>query len=77
MNKRMKYINNIGQKTGTSVNSVKVNNKDKVVATVERYQNLNSGNLLMNGLNSSVVSSSPASSDSLFNSCSRDGSNLG
>ena len=52
-NNVMKYITKIGQKTGILKNSQKVQKKAIAVALVAEYQNLNSGNLLINGRNSS------------------------
>ena len=43
----------IGQKTGILKKSKKVQKNAIAVALVAEYQNLNSGNLLMKGLNSS------------------------
>jgi hypothetical protein len=66
-----------GQKTGRSkaVNQVQTN--AMATAFVAEYQNLNSGNLLTNGLNSSsFVGSAPVPPSSMFSS-SNDGSNLG
>lgn len=66
MQKRViKYIANIGQKTGILKQSKNVQIKPISVLFVTEYQNLNSGNLLMKGLNSSfalVGSSGPSSS---------------
>jgi hypothetical protein len=67
-----------GQKTGKSKITKKLHTKPIVIAFVAEYQNLNSGNRLTNGLNSSfsfegrfeVPSSMPSS-------CSSEGSNLG
>ena len=54
MQKRvMKYMTRMGQKTGMLKNSQKVQKNAIAVALVAEYQNLNSGNLLMKGLNSS------------------------
>ena len=61
----MKYITRIGQKTGISKQSKKVQIIPTMVLFVIAYQNLNSGSLLMNGRNSSfdfVGSSGPCSS---------------
>ena len=61
----MKYITRIGQNTGMLKNSKKVQAKAMDVALVAEYQNLNSGNLLMKGLNSSfweVGNAGPSSS---------------
>lgn len=49
----MKYITSIGQNTGMLKQSNKVNIMATIVDFVTEYQNLNSGNLLINGLNSS------------------------
>lgn len=61
----MKYITNIGQNTGTLKTSKNVQTKPITVLFVTAYQNLNSGNRRINGLNSSfalVGSSGPLSS---------------
>lgn len=50
----MKYSTSIGQNTGTLKQSNNVHIMAKTVDFVTEYQNLNSGNLLMNGLNSSL-----------------------
>ena len=51
--KRMKkYMTNIGQNTGTSKIEKKVMINAIPVPRKQAYQNLNSGNLLVNGLNS-------------------------
>lgn len=50
----MKYNTSIGQNTGTLKQSNNVHIMAKIVDFVIEYQNLNSGNLLMNGLNSSL-----------------------
>lgn len=62
----MKYITRIGQKTGTLKTSKKVQNKAMTVDLETEYQNLNSGNRLINGRNSSLafVGNSGPSSDS-------------
>lgn len=75
----IKYMSKIGQNTGISKIENKDNTIDNKVALVALSQNLNSGNLLMKGRNSSSFSSSspPSSSDDDFSSCSKDGSNLG
>lgn len=49
----MKYITRIGQNTGILNISKHVHIKEITVDLHTEYQNLNSGNLLMNGLNSS------------------------
>merc|ERR1719412_1160213 len=57
----------IGQKTGMLKNSKNVQTKAITVAFVAEYQNLNSGNLLINGRNSSfclVGNERPSSSAS-------------
>merc|ERR1719412_448382 len=60
----------IGQKTGMLKNSKNVQTKAITVAFVAEYQNLNSGNLLINGRNSSfclvgnAISSSASSAAS-------------
>lgn len=51
----MKYITNIGQNTGILKKSKKVHIIAKIVDFITEYQNLNSGNLLINGLNSSLA----------------------
>lgn len=51
----MKYITKIGQNTGILKASMKVQQNPIIVLFVTESQNLNSGNLLMNGLNSSVA----------------------
>lgn len=61
----MKYMTNIGQNTGILKQSKNVQIKAITVLFVTEYQNLNSGNLLMNGRNSSfalVGNSGPFSS---------------
>lgn len=61
----MKYITNIGQNTGTLKTSKNVQTKPITELFVTEYQNLNSGNRRINGLNSSfalVGSSGPFSS---------------
>lgn len=68
-NNVMKYITNIGQKTGMLKQSNRVHPMAKSVDFVTEYQNLNSGNLLINGLNSSfdlVGNSGPSPSVILF-----------
>lgn len=50
---------------------------DIAVALVALSQNLNSGSLLIKGLNSSSASSAPSSRVDDRSSCSREGSNLG
>lgn len=52
-NNVMKYITSIGQNTGMLKKSNRVHIMATIVDFVTEYQNLNSGNLLMNGLNSS------------------------
>ena len=52
-NKKQKYITRIGQKTGISKDSKRVQPRATPVAHMELYQNLNSGRRRMNGLNSS------------------------
>ena len=52
-NKTQKYITKIGQKTGISNTEKKVIINDVPVPLKQANQNLNSGNLLVNGLNSS------------------------
>lgn len=54
-NNVMKYMTNIGQNTGILKASMKVQQKPISVLLVTDSQNLNSGNLLMNGRNSSVA----------------------
>jgi len=54
-NNVIKYITNIGQNTGTLKKSKKVQIIAITVLFVIAYQNLNSGNLLINGLNSSLA----------------------
>ena len=54
-NNVMKYMTRIGQKTGTLKTSKNVQTIAIVVLLVIAYQNLNSGNLLMNGRNSSLL----------------------
>jgi hypothetical protein len=51
----MKYITRIGQKTGTLNTSKKVQTRAMSVDFVIAYQNLNSGNLRINGRNSSLL----------------------
>ena len=48
----MKYITRIGQNTGTLKTGKKVIIMAIITALVDKCQNLNSGNLLMKGLNS-------------------------
>ena len=62
----MKYITRIGQNTGMLKTSKKVQNTAITVDFETEYQNLNSGNLLIKGRNSSLtlVGSSGPSSDS-------------
>jgi len=56
MQKRvMKYITRMGQNTGILKTSKNVQIKAIVVDFVIAYQNLNSGNRLMKGLNSSLL----------------------
>lgn len=54
MNSIRKYSTSIGQNTGTLKQSNNVHIIAKIVDFVIEYQNLNSGNLLMKGLNSSL-----------------------
>lgn len=64
-NRVIKYITKIGQNTGMLKHSKKVQITPITVLFVTEYQNLNSGNLLIKGLNSSfalVGSSGPLSS---------------
>lgn len=64
-NKVIKYITKIGQNTGTLKQSKNVHIVAITVLFVTEYQNLNSGNLLINGRNSSfdlVGNSGPLSS---------------
>lgn len=49
----IKYITSIGQKTGILNRSNIVSTREMTVDLHTEYQNLNSGNRLMNGLNSS------------------------
>lgn len=61
----IKYKTNIGQKTGILKQSKNVQTNAIIVLLVTEYQNLNSGNRLINGRNSSfalVGSSGPFSS---------------
>lgn len=61
----MKYITKIGQNTGILKQSKNVQINPIIVLFVTEYQNLNSGNLLIKGLNSSfafVGNSGPFSS---------------
>lgn len=61
----IKYITRIGQNTGILKQSKKVQTIANTVDLDTEYQNLNSGNRLMNGLNSSldlVGSSGPSPS---------------
>lgn len=61
----MKYITKIGQNTGILQNSKNVQIRPISVLLVTEYQNLNSGNRLINGRNSSfalVGNSGPFSS---------------
>merc|ERR1712178_454364 len=67
VNKIMKYITKMGQNTGIFSASKNVQNMAMDTALVALYQNLNSGNLRINGLNSSeflVGNEGPSSSDS-------------
>lgn len=70
------YITSTGQKTGTSKTENQVQTKPMVTALVAEYQNLNSGSLRTNGLNSwsCFVGRSPPFS---IASSSIEGSNLG
>lgn len=54
-NRTMKYKTRIGQNTGTSKNWKNVKKIDNNVDFTTEYQNLNSGNRRMNGLNSSFA----------------------
>lgn len=54
-NRVIKYITNIGQNTGILKASMNVQQKAISVLLVTESQNLNSGNLRINGLNSSVA----------------------
>lgn len=68
-NNVMKYITSIGQNTGILKQSNNVHIMATTVDLVTEYQNLNSGNLLINGLNSSfdlVGNSGPSPSIILF-----------
>lgn len=51
----MKYSTSMGQNTGTSKNWKNVKNIDNNVDFTTEYQNLNSGSLRINGLNSSLA----------------------
>lgn len=65
-NNVIKYITNIGQNTGMLNTSKKVQTIAMTVLFEIAYQNLNSGNLLINGRNSSfclVGNSGPCSSE--------------
>lgn len=64
---------------GTSVASVQVAKNPITIALVALCQNLNSGNRLINGLNSSscLVGNALGPPDSSSSSCSSEGSNLG
>lgn len=53
-NNVMKYITSMGQNTGTLKQSNIVHIIAITVDFITEYQNLNSGNLLINGLNSSL-----------------------
>lgn len=73
----MKYMTRMGQNTGTLKTWKNVQNRAISVDFVTLYQNLNSGNLRINGLNSSfafVGRDGPSSSSS---SCPKAGSILG
>lgn len=64
-NRVMKYMTSIGQNTGILQKSNRVHTIAKTVDFITEYQNLNSGNRLMNGLNSSfdlVGNSGPSQS---------------
>lgn len=68
-NNVMKYITSIGQNTGMLKQSNSVHIMATTVDFVTEYQNLNSGNLLINGLNSSfdlVGNSGPSPSKISF-----------
>lgn len=54
-NNVMKYMTKIGQKTGMLKSSNMVQNNAIIVDFVTEYQNLNSGNRLINGRNSSFA----------------------
>ena len=76
-NRINQYTTKTGQKTGKLKISNQLHTKLITTILVALCQNLNSGSLRMNGLNSSscfVGSDSPSSKPS---SCVRDGSNLG
>lgn len=85
VNKMMKYMSKMGQNTGMSNMTKNDKKRDITVALVALNQNLNSGNLLMKGLNSSSSfsvgddpsSGTPSSRDSDLDSCSKEGSNFG
>lgn len=65
-NNVIKYITNIGQKTGILKQSKNVQIVAITVDFVTEYQNLNSGNLLIKGRNSSLArvgNSGPPSSN--------------
>ena len=71
------YITSTGQKTGRSkmVNQVQMN--DTTIILVAECQNLNSGSLLTNGLNSSSCFVGSDWPSSIPSSCVRLGSNFG
>ena len=77
-NRISQYMTSTGQNTGRLKISNQLQTKLMVMALVAACQNLNSGSLLMNGLNSSSClvgrADSPSSSPS---SCVKLGSNLG
>lgn len=50
----------MGQKTGRSKKENRVSRRESRMALIPLYQNLNSGNLLTNGLNSSLSDSGRA-----------------
>lgn len=54
-NSVIKYITKIGQNTGILNASINVQMKATIVLFVTESQNLNSGNLLINGRNSSLA----------------------
>lgn len=74
-----KYMTKMGQKTGTLKQSKKVEKTAISVEITVCSQNLNSGSLLMKGLNSSLllVGKAGPSSSSSDSDISKDGSILG
>lgn len=80
-NSVMKYMTSMGQNTGTLKQSNIVHIIAIIVDFITEYQNLNSGNLLINGLNSSLdlvgnSGPSPSIKKILLKMCCRNGSEI-